>query len=256
MDHNELVKQQFNSQAKHFDNWEIAKNIEYLKGISEFISFMSNDTLLDVATGPGDFPLFIASQIKNAIGIDISNKMIEIANTKKTQKALKNIEFKVSDVEHLPFADNSFSVVASKAAFHHMPNYATVFNEMNRCCQNNGKISLCDILAFEDPLVDIFFERFEKIVDASHYKTLSRSEFIDLFNTNGINIERQFEIDIEHSLAEYLSHSIQTEDALKELENLLIEAMETNKIKDFWTFGEGKEEIKFRRKVILLLGKK
>jgi ubiquinone/menaquinone biosynthesis C-methylase UbiE len=256
MTHNDFVKTQFNRQAVEFDNWSVTKNLEYLKAISEFISFNSDDTLLDVATGTGDFPLFVAPRIRHAFGIDISDKMIDLANSKKSARAITNVEFRVSDVEQVPFPDNSFNVVSSKSAFHHMPEYTRVFTEMARCCRPGGKVAVCDIVAFEDPEVDGFFERIEKLVDASHFKTLSRNEFNGLFKSHGISPEKSIEVEIEHTVAEYLSHAKQTEENLLELDNLLLRAKDITRLGDYWTFGKDNTDTKFRKKVILLLGRK
>ena len=256
MTHNEFVKDQFNRQAIEFDNWSVTKNLEYLKAISEFISFKPDDTLLDVATGTGDFPLFVAPQIKHAVGIDISDKMIDMAKIKTAKRAITNVEFRVSDVEQVPFPDNCFSAVSSKSAFHHMPEYKRVFKEMARCCQTGGKVAVCDIVAFEDRDVDGFFERFEQCVDASHFKTLSRNEFTGLFNSHGISLEKSFEVEIEHTVAEYLGHAVQTEENLLELDNLLSRARDITCLGDYWTFGKDNQDTKFRKKVILLLGRK
>jgi ubiquinone/menaquinone biosynthesis C-methylase UbiE len=256
MSHNEFVKNQFNLQAAEFGNWSVTKNLEYLKAISEFISFKADDTLLDVATGTGDFPLFVAPQIKHAVGIDISDKMVDLANSKKSARAIANVEFRVSDVEQVPFPDNCFSVVSSKSAFHHMPDYKRVFKEMVRCCMTAGKVAVCDIVAFEDREVDGFFERFERCVDASHCKTLSRNEFAGLFKSHGISLEKSIEVEIEHTVAEYLSHAKQTEKDLLELDDLLSRARDITCLGDYWTFGKGNQDTRFRKKVILLLGRK
>lgn len=256
MNHNDLVKSQFNLQAVEFDNWSVTKNLEYLKAIAEFISFEAADTLLDVATGTGDFPLFVAPHIRHAVGIDISDKMIDLANGKKAARAIANVEFRVSDVERVPFPDNCFSVVSSKSAFHHMPEYERVFKEMARCCRPRGKVAVCDIVAFEDRDVDGFFERFERCVDASHCKTLNRNEFTGLFGSHGISLEKSFEVEIEHTVAEYLSHAKQTEENLVELDNLLLQARDIACLGDYWTFGKDNRDTRFRKKVILLLGRK
>jgi ubiquinone/menaquinone biosynthesis C-methylase UbiE len=256
MNHNEFVKQQFNRQAAEFDNWAVTKNLEYLKAIAEFISFAADDTLLDVATGTGDFPLFVAPRIRRAVGIDIADKMIDMANAKKAKGAAANVEFRAGDVEKLPFPAGSFTVVSSKSAFHHMPEYKKVFREMARCCSPGGKVAVCDILAFEDPDVDGFFEQFEKCVDASHCKTLGRGEFTGLFNSCGVSLEKSIEVEIEHSVAEYLTHAVQTEENLLELDALLLRARDIACLGDYWTFGRDNKDTRFRKKVILLLGKK
>jgi ubiquinone/menaquinone biosynthesis C-methylase UbiE len=251
MKNSEIVRLQFNRQADQFDKWSVPKNVEYMKGIAKIISFNSEDTLLDVATGTGDFPIFIAPEIKRAVGVDISESMIHRATQKGNQHGLSNTEFRAMDAEKLPFSDSSFTVVNSKSAFHHMSEYKTVFSEMVRCCKPDGKIIICDIVAFECPKTDAFFEKIEKAVDSSHYRTLRIDEFKNLYDSNGITIEKLVEIEIEHSLSEYLSHAVQTKDALIDLRKLVAEAKEVDYLRKYWTF---EDDPNFRKKVILILG--
>ena len=256
MKQSEIVREQFNKQAEAFSNWTVTKNTEYLKGISEFIALNSNDSLLDVACGTGDFTLFVSSMLKSAAGIDVSEEMIKIALKQKKNKNIENVDFKIAEVAHIPYPDNSFDIVFSKSAFHHFDESETVFREMVRCCKPNGKIGICDIIAFENPYVDNFFEVLEKEVDVSHNKTLSKQDFLKLFRQNNITQDKIFEVEIEHIVSEYLKHAVRNDDSEKRID-LLIEQAKTDKaIKSFWTFGKEREDTKFRMKVILIIGRK
>jgi ubiquinone/menaquinone biosynthesis C-methylase UbiE len=255
MPSNDLVRNQFNLQAANFDSWNTPKNLEYLKGCALFFGLMPEDSLLDVACGTGDFTVFAASSVKKAIGIDISERMIDLSWEKAVKSGLKNCTFKLGDVELLPFPDYSFSLVTCKSAFHHMPDYRKVFTEMVRCCEPGGRIAICDIAAYEDPAVDTFFERFEKLVDASHAKTLSKEAFNRLYHENGLVIVRTFELEIEYLVAEYLSHAVQSEEDLTKLTNLLKKVRGIPGMTKFWNTLDGNiETMKFKRNVFLILG--
>ena len=104
---NKIVRDQFNKQAEKFANWSIGKNIEYLNGYYNFCDIQSSDKLLDVACGPGEFTIFIAKRILETRGVDISDREIEIANSLIKEFGLSNIEFDCSDVEKLPYKDNT-----------------------------------------------------------------------------------------------------------------------------------------------------
>ena len=68
--------------------------------------------------------------------MDISEGMIGLALKKTEEEEFSGLEFRIGDVEHLPFPDASFSVVVCKAAFHHMPRYDLVFREMVRATRS------------------------------------------------------------------------------------------------------------------------
>jgi ubiquinone/menaquinone biosynthesis C-methylase UbiE len=252
---NDRVRTQFNLQAANFDSWNTPKNLEYLKGFALFCGLIPEDTLLDVACGTGDFTVFAAPSVKKAVGIDISERMIDLSWEKAEKSGRKNCTFKLGDVERLPFPDYSFSLVACKSAFHHMPDYRKVFTELVRCCEPGGRIALCDIAAYKDPAINAFFERFEKLVDASHAKTLSKEAFNRLYHENGLAIVRTFELEIEYSVMEYLSHAAQSEEDLSKLTHLLKKARQIPGMEKFWNSLDGNiETMKFKRNVFLILG--
>ncbi len=49
----ELIKRQFDLQAKSFSSWSVTRNEEYMQAYFEFIGFEKGDELLDVACGTG-----------------------------------------------------------------------------------------------------------------------------------------------------------------------------------------------------------
>ena len=133
MDSKEIVKRQFDLQAQSFSNWSVTRNEEYMQAYFEFIGIGKRDELLDIACGTGEFSAFCAGRIKGVHGIDISEGMIELAKSHACANDMTNITFECHDVEHIPCASNSYSVVACRSAFHHMENYPGVFKEMLRC---------------------------------------------------------------------------------------------------------------------------
>ena len=169
---NAIVKERFDIQAKQFDDWHITGDEELLCSFFRFAGFAESDTLLDVACGTGRFSVYAAERIKSVCGADISQKMIGVAREHAARLGLLNIEFFTLEGESLPFPDGEFSVVTSKAAFHHMERYEQVFREMTRCCRTDGTVCIQDIVAYDRPEVDQYFERLELAIDSSHYRSL------------------------------------------------------------------------------------
>jgi ubiquinone/menaquinone biosynthesis C-methylase UbiE len=254
MNQSEKVRQQFNRQAQAFGDWAVTRNVAYLEAIADFVGLGSGDSLLDVATGTGEFALFVAPRVRAVVGIDVSDKMIEIAVKQARSRGIANAEFRVADVAHLPVADNAHDVVFCKSAFHHFGQPEAVFRDMVRCCKPGGRLGICDIVAFDDPGVDRFFEELEKAVDPSHYQTLSRHGFAGLYGSNGIKVDKTFEVEIEHDIAEDLTHAVRSREDEARIDSLINRARSDAAIGAFWTLGQGREGTKFRKKVILLLG--
>jgi len=249
---NQKVKEQFNKQAEKFANWSVGKNVEYLNGYFDFCNIQPNDILLDVACGPGDFTNLTARRILKASGVDISDKEIEIANRQSSELGLTNVVFDCSDVENLPYSNNSFTVVVCKSAFHHFMNPEIVFKEMIRCCENGGKISIQDIRAYDDSYVNEFFEAFDKLIDNSHNKTLNEYEFNKLYSGNGIKKTGEFKLDVDLNVREYVDHAVQDKGNQEKIDRLLKHGLDDNRINNYLFMKDG--ELYFKRPVYLIIG--
>ena len=84
--------------------------------IFEALRLAPGARLLDVATGPGSLAAAASRHGALAIGVDLSPRMIEVA-----ANAYPGIEFRVGEVEHLPFADGTFDAVACNFGIGHFP---------------------------------------------------------------------------------------------------------------------------------------
>jgi ubiquinone/menaquinone biosynthesis C-methylase UbiE len=233
----------------------VTKNEGYMQAYFDFIGFKKEGELLDVACGTGEFSLFVARRIKRVHGIDISEGMIKLAQKLARSSDLTNISFECHNVERIPCADNSFSVVQCRSAFHHMENYPQVFKEMLRCCRQDGRLAVQDIMAYEDQKINSFFEALEKEVDVSHYATLNRQDFIDLFDRNQADVIRSSVVEVELNFQEYLSRAFQSESSLEKIKDLLEQGMQDTDISRFLYMNEERELV-LKRSVLLILGRK
>ena len=94
-------------------------------------------TLLDVATGPGSLALEATKLGMICTGVDLSPGMIQLA-----EKSNPGIDFRVADVEHLPFADASFDAVVCNFGLGHFPYPEASIAECVRVLKRGGRIAL------------------------------------------------------------------------------------------------------------------
>jgi len=250
----EIVKRQFDKQAQNFSNWSVTKNIEYQKAYFDFCEISSRDTLLDFACGTGEYAVYAAAIVKYVHGVDISKGMIEVAQKQANKENVYNISFLCHPVEQTPFEDKSFSIVICRSAFHHFEEYDKIFNEMTRCCQNGGRISIQDIVAYSDEKIDCFFEEFERAVDVSHHKTLTKEYIKSLYDQRNIKIKNTFKIEIELHFQEYLGHAQQSEESKRKISNLLEIALNDPDLSNYFIIKG--QDLFFKREVFLILGEK
>src|SRR5215469_11377512 len=145
-----------------------------------------DDTVLDVACGPGLVVCAFAPHVREAIGIDVTPAMLDRARKLAADKGLANVAWRQGDVYALPYDDASFTVVTTRFSFHHFLDPPAVLREMVRVCAPGGRIVVVDDYASEDPAKAAAFNRLEKLRDPSHSRCLTLTELAGLFGAAGL----------------------------------------------------------------------
>ncbi|MEK7849419.1 MAG: class I SAM-dependent methyltransferase [Candidatus Omnitrophota bacterium] len=103
--------------------------------MAQDVSATAKGAILDIGTGPGILSLEIGKLIASAriTGIDVSEKMIEIAQRNKKKYELTNVDFKVMDANALSFDDNVFDMIISTDSLHHWKRPVRIIDEIYRC---------------------------------------------------------------------------------------------------------------------------
>jgi len=82
---------------------------------------VAGKTVLDYGCGAGDNSVLIASHGANAVGVDISPELIELAEKRLAIHGLSQKgEFRVGSAHELPLEDESIDVVFGMAILHHL----------------------------------------------------------------------------------------------------------------------------------------
>ena len=203
--HQESIIDQFTRQAIPFSQRPGHTSEESLRLLMDTVSLSSEDTVLDVACGPGIVACAFATIATHVTGIDITPAMLEQAKLLTEKRHLTNLTWKQGNIEPLPFPDASFSVVLSRYAFHHFLQPHLVLAEMIRVCRPGGRILIADV-ALPPEKVDAY-NQFEKLRDPSHTRALTLEEFQSLVADAPLRDVRLAFYNVEMELEQQLAAS-------------------------------------------------
>jgi demethylmenaquinone methyltransferase / 2-methoxy-6-polyprenyl-1,4-benzoquinol methylase len=150
-----IVRTMFDSIAWRYDflNHFLSFGIDHLwrkKAISIISATHKNPRILDVATGTGDLAIAAMKlDPDQIIGIDISQKMLEIGKEKIIKKKLSHkVSLIPGDSENIAFPDKSFEVAMVAFGVRNFSDPVKGLTEMNRILTPGGMIM---VLEFSKP---------------------------------------------------------------------------------------------------------
>ena len=137
----EFTKAAEKYESEHAGVYELCKK-DYPDILAEIEKEPFTD-LLDAGCGPAPMISLLSEKYpdKHYVGLDLTEKMIEVAK----RKDLPNAEFIVGDCENLPFAENSFDVIICSMSAHHYPEIQNFYNSAYKVLKPNGRLILRDM---------------------------------------------------------------------------------------------------------------
>ncbi len=201
-----LILDQFTRQAVPFAEMPAHSNDEANRLLIDLAQVGPEDTVLDVACGPGLVGCALAEVARHVTGIDLTPAMIEQAQVRQRSMGLTNLTWMVGDAVPLPFPDTAFSVVVTRFSFHHFLEPKAVLAEMVRVCQPVGRAAVIDVFT-SSPEQGEAYNRVEKLRDPSHVRALSLEELTGLFHNAGLRDVKTGFYKLGVSLEELLARS-------------------------------------------------
>ncbi|NLT68740.1 MAG: metalloregulator ArsR/SmtB family transcription factor [Acidobacteria bacterium] len=100
----------------------------------------------DLGSGEGLLSELLARRGKKVIAVDNSKKIVEFGARKARKNGLKNLEFRLGDLQNPPIEPKSVDVVILSQALHHAEDPAAAIAAAHRLLRSPGQILILDLL--------------------------------------------------------------------------------------------------------------
>jgi len=187
---------------------QIAKNIGYdpkeLESIPEssilgvgcgapinFADIHEGEVVVDIGSGGGIDVFLVANKVKGfgkAIGIDMTDEMLERARDNAKRSRYTNVEFKKGDIERgVPIEDNGADVVISNCVINLTLDKVAAFKEIYRILRTNGRMVISDLVTSKEVGLGLVnSEEWCSCIDGA----LTKENYIDSIRRGGFkNVE-------------------------------------------------------------------
>ncbi|MGO8720271.1 MAG: class I SAM-dependent methyltransferase [Acidobacteriaceae bacterium] len=205
MQHDAEILDQFTRQAEPFLRRHENSNDDLLQLMADSADLHPEDTVLDIACGPGIVSCFFARRVAHVTGLDIVPAMLERAQRLQVERQLVNIDWTLGRSTALPFANDSFDRVVTRFSFHHYIEPAVAIAEMKRVCKPGGTVLVADVAPRPD--TQDRFNHWEILRDPSHTRALTQTEMEALGGESGLQLFRRANCKIIMNLEDLLGSS-------------------------------------------------
>lgn len=154
-------------------------------------------TVADLGAGEGTLSQLLAKTARKVIAIDNSPKMVSFASQLAKQHGLKNLEYRLGDMQDPPIAKNSVDLAIFSQALHHATRPERAVRQAHSILRKDGRIVILDLLSHR-------FERARELY-ADHWLGFSEVQLHELLE----NVEFK-SIDVRVVAREKQSPNFQT----------------------------------------------
>ncbi|HEY2953562.1 MAG TPA: metalloregulator ArsR/SmtB family transcription factor [Verrucomicrobiae bacterium] len=103
-------------------------------------------TAADLGSGEGLLSELLARRCKKVIAVDNSEKMVEFGAGKAKKNNLRNLEFRLGDIENPPIDPASVDLAVLSQALHHAATPAQAIAGVHRILKPGGQVMILDLL--------------------------------------------------------------------------------------------------------------
>jgi ArsR family transcriptional regulator len=103
-------------------------------------------TIADLGAGEGSFALLLSQRAVRVIAVDASARMIEVGREQAARHGVKNVDYRLGDMEKVPIGAGEVDLVFFSQSLHHALHPDRALAEAARILGDSGRIVVLDLL--------------------------------------------------------------------------------------------------------------
>lgn len=134
--------------------------------------------IADLGSGEGLISELLARRARKVIAVDNSEKMVAFGSVKARKCGLKNLEFRLGDLENPPLEPNSVDLVLMSQSLHHARHPARAIANASKILRTPGQIMVLDLLLHDyQPASEMFGDLWLGFTEGDLYQWLDKAGF-------------------------------------------------------------------------------
>ena len=132
----------------------------------------------DLGAGEGLLSELLARRCKKVIAVDNSEKIVAFGAAKAKKNGLKNLEFRLGDLQNPPVEAGSVDLVILSQALHHAADPAAALASAAKLLKPHGQLLLLDLLAHKfDKARELYGDRWLGFAESDLHRWLEAAGF-------------------------------------------------------------------------------
>jgi ubiquinone/menaquinone biosynthesis C-methylase UbiE/DNA-binding transcriptional ArsR family regulator len=147
-----VVKKRQDKMRSFFDSVAGRLGRDYVPGKSwkavaeALLRLLPPMTIADMGAGEGAFALLLAESARKVIAVDTSEKMIAVGREQARRNGVRNIEFRLGDMEEAPIRSGAVDLVFFSQSLHHALHPERAVAEAWRILAPGGRVVILDLV--------------------------------------------------------------------------------------------------------------
>ena len=134
--------------------------------------------MADLGAGEGLLSELLARRCKKVIAVDNSEKIVAFGAAKAKKNGLKNLEFRLGDLQNPPIEADSVDLVILSQALHHAEDPAKAIAAAHKILRPRGQILILDLLKHNfDKAQQLYGDRWPGFAESDLHRWLDEAGF-------------------------------------------------------------------------------